>query len=242
MTTRTIVVVTAGLSQPSSTRLLADRLAGRHAPRARRRRLRGPQRGHRAPRARDRPDEPPADGLPQPATAGRARHRPRGRRADRRHARVQRVVQRAVQAVLRRGRARFAGRHAGPRRGDRRDARVTRSSWTTRCGRCSRTSARPPCRPAVFAAAEDWGQGATPADTALAERIDRAAGELARAAAQREPRQQRFRRSVRGARPVRAAPGGAAPRLVDPGRLGGVTIAAPAGLAGTSLRIRLPCA
>ena len=39
---------------------------------------------------------------------------------------------------------------------------------------------------AVYAAAEDWGQGATPADTALAERIDRAAGELARAAAQRE--------------------------------------------------------
>jgi len=40
----------------------------------------------------------------------------------------------------------------------------------------------------VFAAAEDWGQGATPADAALAERIDRAAGELATAAAQREPR------------------------------------------------------
>ena len=38
----------------------------------------------------------------------------------------------------------------------------------------------------VFAAAEDWGQGATPADTALAERIDRAAGELANAAAQAE--------------------------------------------------------
>src|SRR4029078_4709627 len=40
----------------------------------------------------------------------------------------------------------------------------------------------------VFAAAEDWGQGATPADAALAERIDRAAGELATAAAQRQPR------------------------------------------------------
>lgn len=34
---------------------------------------------------------------------------------------------------------------------------------------------------AVFAAAEDWGQSAVPADRTLAERIERAAGELARA-------------------------------------------------------------
>ena len=40
---------------------------------------------------------------------------------------------------------------------------------------------------AVYAAAEDWGQSDVPADAGLATRIDRAARELATAIAQREP-------------------------------------------------------
>jgi FMN reductase len=41
---------------------------------------------------------------------------------------------------------------------------------------------------AVFAAAEDWGQQAVPAEGMLVDRIERAAGELARFMATREPR------------------------------------------------------
>jgi FMN reductase len=44
---------------------------------------------------------------------------------------------------------------------------------------------------AVYAAAEDWGQSAMPADRTLAERIERAAGELARAIAASPPREVR---------------------------------------------------
>jgi FMN reductase len=44
---------------------------------------------------------------------------------------------------------------------------------------------------AVFAAAEDWGQSAVPADRTLTERIERAAGELARAMAASPPREVR---------------------------------------------------
>jgi FMN reductase len=46
----------------------------------------------------------------------------------------------------------------------------------------------------VFAAAEDWGTAGVAADGSLVERIDRAAGELAGAMARREPRvaQERF--------------------------------------------------
>ncbi len=41
---------------------------------------------------------------------------------------------------------------------------------------------------AVYAAAEDWGQAGVPADASLVDRIDRAAGELATALAVRPPR------------------------------------------------------
>ena len=44
---------------------------------------------------------------------------------------------------------------------------------------------------AVYAASEDWGQAGVPADGVLVERIDRAAGELAAAMAIREPRPRR---------------------------------------------------
>ena len=65
MRTANIAVVSAGLSVPSSTRLLADRLAaatvdGPARPRDRRR---GP--GRRAARARPRPGRPPGHRLPQ---------------------------------------------------------------------------------------------------------------------------------------------------------------------------------
>jgi len=42
-------------------------------------------------------------------------------------------------------------------------------------------------RTAVYAAAEDWGSAGVPADGTLVQRIDRAAGELAQAVAAREP-------------------------------------------------------
>jgi FMN reductase len=42
---------------------------------------------------------------------------------------------------------------------------------------------------AVYAASEDWGQAGVPADGSLVERIDRAAGELAASMAAREPHQ-----------------------------------------------------
>ncbi|GAC1675420.1 MAG: FMN reductase [Candidatus Limnocylindrales bacterium] len=45
-----------------------------------------------------------------------------------------------------------------------------------------------PVATAVYAASEDWGNSGVPADGGLVERIDRAARELARAMADREPR------------------------------------------------------
>ena len=42
-------------------------------------------------------------------------------------------------------------------------------------------------RTAVYAASEDWGQAGVPADGSLVQRIDRAAGELSRAMAARQP-------------------------------------------------------
>ena len=42
-------------------------------------------------------------------------------------------------------------------------------------------------RTAVYAASEDWGRSGVPADGTLVQRIDRAAGELSRAMAAREP-------------------------------------------------------
>ena len=108
-TRRSLVVVSGGLSQPSSTRLLADRLQ-RPRPASPRRRHRAGDRGHRAPRSRPGPHEPPADRLPEPDPAGGDRRRPWRGRPDRRDADLQRVVQRPLQAVLRRPRAGRPGR------------------------------------------------------------------------------------------------------------------------------------
>ena len=51
----------------------------------------------------------------------------------------------------------------------------TRWSWSTRCARSSPTCGPSSCPTAVYAASEDWGA------EGLAERIDRAGAELARA-------------------------------------------------------------
>jgi len=51
-------------------------------------------------------------------------------------------------------------------------------------------------RTAVYAAAEDWGQAGVPADGTLVQRIDRAAGELSRAIAARQPTPKRDRFSA----------------------------------------------
>ena len=70
---RTIVVVSAGLGQPSSTRLLADRLAAATTGAALA--THGIDAAHeigRAARPRPGPRRQPADGLPEPGPAGRA--------------------------------------------------------------------------------------------------------------------------------------------------------------------------
>ena len=98
------VVVTAGLSQPSSTRLLADRLAAATS-RARPDAVETVVIELRDTGARHR--QQPADRLRQSGKLRQALDAvDRRRRADRRHADLQRLVQRAVQVVLRRARTR----------------------------------------------------------------------------------------------------------------------------------------
>ena len=136
---RSLVVVSAGLSQPSSTRLLADRLSAAVGPAPSRRGRRAGDRGHRAARPRPGPDEPPADGLPEPAAAGRDRRRACGRRPDRRDA----DLQRARTAACSRCSSTSSSGTASP--ASRRSSRPpgvrpgTRWRSSTRCDRCSRT-------------------------------------------------------------------------------------------------------
>ena len=163
MTSRTLAVVSAGLSTPSSTRLLADRL--------RRRDRGGPARARgvdvevdvvelreHAPRPR-RPRCSPAS---RPAAAaGGARHGPRRGRADRRHAGVHRVLQRAVQVVLRRARP--------GRRWPGKPVLLGATGGTARHSLALEYALRPlfaylraaVVPTAVFAASEDWGRRPT---------------------------------------------------------------------------------
>ena len=67
MSTRTLAVVSAGLSVPSSTRLLADRLTDRDRRRAARARRRRHRRGRRTARARPRPGRQPGHRVPERA-------------------------------------------------------------------------------------------------------------------------------------------------------------------------------
>ena len=71
MTTRTLAVVSAGLSNPSSTRLLADRLTAATVEAAARPRRRRDGRGRRAAGARPRPGRQPGHRLPERVAARR---------------------------------------------------------------------------------------------------------------------------------------------------------------------------
>ena len=120
MTTFTVAVVSAGLSQPSSTRLLADRLARATQRAAAARDPPRRVRGHRTPRAGQGHHGQPAHRVPEREAPPGPRRDDERRRRDRGDARVQRLLQRAVQVVLRRGRPAVAGRQAGADRRDRR--------------------------------------------------------------------------------------------------------------------------
>ncbi len=109
-----IAVVTAGLSEPSSTRLLADLLGEATASALRWR----DGRGRRAAPAGPRDHRRPADRLPQRRPGAGDRDRHRRRRGDRGDPGVQRFVLRPVQVVLRRPRERRARRHPGAGRRD----------------------------------------------------------------------------------------------------------------------------
>jgi FMN reductase len=187
MTTRTLVVVTAGLSQPSSTRLLADRLAA-----ATLRAL-----GERGIEVRSEVIE-----LREHAT-DLTNHLLTGFPSPRLRAVLDTVLAAdALIAVTPVFNASYSGLFKLFFDVVERDALagmpvlVAATGGTPRHSLVLDHAMRPlfaylgaaTVPTGVFAAAEDWGQGATPADTALAERIDRAATELAGAAAQRERR------------------------------------------------------
>ena len=172
-----IVVISAGLSVPSSTRLLADRLGRRRRVAALRRAGRG--RRHRAAPARAPAGRPPADRLPDRRAGRRDRDGTPRRRADRRDAGVLGVVLRAVQDVLRRARAGPARRQV--------PVLIAATAGTARHSLVLEHALRPlfaylhavVVPTGVFAATEDFG------DTGLEARIDRAAGELAALLARR---------------------------------------------------------
>ena len=121
-TTRSLVVVTAGLSEPSSSRLLGDRLAAaveRHLREA------GLEPRLEVIELRDHAVDlanQMLTGFPTPVAPGGARRRPGGGRGHRRHADLQRLVQRPVQAVLRCHRSRRVPRQARAHRRHRRHA------------------------------------------------------------------------------------------------------------------------
>ncbi len=184
MTTRTIVVVTAGLSQPSSTRLLADRLAA-----ATLRVL-----GERGFEVRSEVIE-----LREHAT-DLTNHLLTGFPSPRLRAVLDTVLAAdALIAVTPVFNASYSGLFKLFFDVVERDSLagmpvlVAATGGTPRHSLVLDHAMRPlfaylgaaTVPTGVFAAAEDWGQGAMPADTALADRIDRAARELA-AAAQRE--------------------------------------------------------
>ena len=106
MTTRTLAVVSAGLSVAVVDAPAGRPAGGRDDRGPARARGRGPRRGRRAARARPRPRRPPRHRLPERRAAPGARHRRRRRRRHRRDADLLGVLQRPVQDVRRR---------AGPR-------------------------------------------------------------------------------------------------------------------------------
>ena len=102
MTRRTLAVVSAGLSQPSSTRLLADQLAAATRDELVRR---GSEVELHVVDLREYAHDVVNNMLTGFAAGSAARghrHGDRGGRAHRRHPDLQRLVQRAVQVLLRR--------------------------------------------------------------------------------------------------------------------------------------------
>ena len=168
-----LVVISAGTGNPSSTRQLADRIAQKSARPARatperrdrqRDRARAARRRHRPRRRRrlprrgapggDRARSPP----PTPSSPPRRSTRPASAACSRRSSTCSTTTCSSPSPSCSRPPA---------------ARRATRWSSTTSCARCSPSCARCPCRRRCYAAPEDWGV------SALGDRIERAATELA---------------------------------------------------------------
>ena len=180
MTTRTLAVVSAGLSVPSSTRLLADRLTAATVEALRRRGVETDRRGRRAARARSRSGRQPGQRLPERPRCG-----PRWTPSPARTALI------AVTPI-------FSASYSGLFKSffdvlDRdtlvgKPTLVGATAGTARHSLALEHALRPlfaylravVVPTAVFAASEDWAGGPE-----LVERIDRAAGELADLVSQR---------------------------------------------------------
>lgn len=176
-----IVAVAAGLSSPSSTRLLADRLAE-----ATREALESGQDRRVEVEVVELRDlavdiaNHLVTGFPCGRPEEGDRRGDRGGRPDRGDARVHRLVQRAVQVVLRPGREHRPDRQARRRRGDRRDPR--HSLVLEHAMRPLFAYLRAVVLPtSVYAASEDWGSHGDEYTEGLPSRIRRAGGELASA-------------------------------------------------------------
>ena len=187
MSDRRLVVISAGLSQPSSTRLLADRLAEATVAEL-------AARGHTAQvevvelrdLAHDVVDATltgfPTGALADAIAAITAADGVIAVTPD-----LHRVLLRALQVVRRRarqGRARPACPCCSARPAARRG---TPSRSTTRCARCSRYLHADVTGTSVFAATDDWAGAGGDQTNPLPERIRRAGRELAETVADREP-------------------------------------------------------
>ena len=168
MTARRIAVISAGLSNPSSTRLLADRLASATV------RALGEPRASR-PRSTCSSCATYAHDITNNLLTGFAAARARdgdqhGRLGATRVIAVTPIFStsysRAVQVVHRRARPGRADRQARADRRERRHARGTRSRSTTRSARCSPTCTPSRSRPACSRRPSDWGARGRPGRTA----------------------------------------------------------------------------
>ena len=208
---RRLAVVSAGLSQPSSTRLLADRLADATvAPAAPSEGIDVEVEHGRAARRRPGRHQQPAHRIPEPAARGGHRE---GHRRPTASSPSRRSSPRATAACSSRSstcstRTRSpacpcsSARPAAPR--------GTRSPSTTRCARCSPTCTRSSCRPPSTPPRATGAAGRMPAAARC--RPDRARGGRARRARGGQRALRPGARSVRPAR--RVQPGGRLRRAV----------------------------
>ena len=185
MTTRTLAVVSAGLSAA-----VVDPAAGRPARRRDRRRPCASAASTRRSRSSSCASTPATwpttcvTGFPNASLRAALDTVAGADGADRRHADLLRLLQRAVQDVLRRRstRTRWPASRCCSARPAARPGTRWRSS--TRCGRCSPTCARSSCRPRC-SRRRRTGARATRRTVTWSERIERAAGELADLVARR---------------------------------------------------------